>query len=71
MFNWCQTINVFNIENHYHFYTQPKNNTSNRQRISFEKLKPAAISITNSANLIRTSKSCIKKGLNLSKKLNK
>lgn len=71
MFHWCQNVSVFNIENHYHFYNEPTINSANRAQISYDKLKAAPISLTTSSNLGRSSKSCFKKGLNLTKKLNK
>lgn len=68
MFHWCQKVNVYNIENHYHFYSNQEQEVKEPLNLSYKKLKVGSISFM-STNTKRSSKSCIKKGLNISKKL--
>lgn len=68
MFHWCQKVNVYNIENHYHFYSNQEKEVKEPLNLSYKKLKVGSISFM-STNTKRSSKSCIKKGLNISKKL--
>jgi hypothetical protein len=43
MFHWCQNVNVYNVENHYHFYTDQQIRTPNIPEKAFEKLKVTPI----------------------------
>ena len=69
MFPWCRSVNVFNIENHYHFYAESQPRKQPNNNISFSKLKVAPIEVLNADNSKRNSKSCTKRGLNLCKNL--
>ena len=71
MFHWCQNVNVYNVENHYHFYSDQYNKTPHLPDRAFEKLKVGLISVASAANPKHNSRSCSKKGLNLSKALEK
>lgn len=67
MFNWCQTINIYNIQNHYHEdrpSTAPKM-TLCKDTFTHGKLKTRAIKCETIATRARTPK----KGLTLSRKI--
>jgi hypothetical protein len=69
MFSWCQSINVYNIEKHYHIYCDQKHEhqlLSQSNPLSHP-LKTGSISMTTSINSKPSSKSLLKKGLSLSK----
>lgn len=69
MFPWCRTVNVYNVENHYHFYADNCAIRHPSHNAVFTKLKAAPISVTRANSLARNSKSKTKKGLNLYKNL--
>ena len=69
MLRWCQNVNVYNIENHYHFYADQEPKSRALSNIPSGKLKAGAISVSSTLNSKRNSKSCLKKGLKLSKML--
>lgn len=69
MLRWCQSVNVYNIENHYHFYGENEQKSRALSNIPSGKLKAGTISVSSTKNSKQNSKSCLKKGLKLSKTL--
>ena len=69
MFDWCQKVNIYNIENHYHFYNGSPDPKQFFQSIHLSQLKAAPIRVSSSHSSKSKSMCSGKKGLCLSSKL--
>ena len=69
MFDWCKKVEIYNIENHYHFYVQPKQSNIFKNTLQISKLKPAPIQISTHSPHKRNSHTAVKRGLKLSTRL--
>jgi hypothetical protein len=65
MFNWCQSVRIYSVEKHYHFY--PNRDSVTPRLGSLSHNKPIASSVSTSANA--NSKAPFKKGLLLFKEV--
>lgn len=69
MFNWCQTVNIYNIENHYYYNQEKEPSSAQLFKITPGRLRPGRISITTQESSKKSSKSSARKGITLSKGL--
>ena len=69
MFDMCKKVNVYNIENHYHYYPASKDLVYDKPIIHFSKLCPKPISTISRKN--KAPGLLSKKGIKLAKNIPK